>query len=154
MGVRVGIDVGESIVVQYGWSTNSYTVVGENSRNEIDNRYDENAKSYIGNKEVMITTNDSNDIKSNLIIRKPHLDILGYTTSIAAKMTGFTAANQIIIGQSVYDILDSVNKNKFKKVYISKDDWNFVNPSTGNVLMALCNRRPLGITNISHIDTS
>jgi adenylate cyclase len=154
MGVRVGIDVGENIVVQYGWSTNSYTVVGENSRNEIDNRYDENAKSYIGNKEVMITTNDSNDIKSNLINRKPHLDILGYTTSIAAKMTGFTAANQIIIGQSVYDILDSVNKNKFKKVYISKDDWNFVNPSTGNVLMALCNRRPLGITNISHIDTS
>jgi hypothetical protein len=48
-------------------------------------------------------------------------------------MTGFTAPNQITIGQSVYEILDSVNKNKFKKVNISKDDWNYANPSTGNV---------------------
>jgi adenylate cyclase len=135
MGVRVGIDVGENVVVQYGWSTSSYTVVEEDSSNEIENCYDGNAKYYIcSNKEkVTMTINDSNDIKPNRIIRKPHLDILGYTTSIAAKMTGFTASNQIIIGQSVYDILDSINKNKFKRVNISEDDWNFVNPSTGSV---------------------
>jgi adenylate cyclase len=134
IGVRVGIDVGENVVVQYGWDTNSYTVIEENPNNEINNRNDENAKYYIDNKkEMMITTNDSNDIKTNRIIRKPHLDILGYTTSVAAKMTGFTGPNQIIIGQSVYETLDSVNKNKFKEINVSKDDWNYVNPSTGNV---------------------
>jgi adenylate cyclase len=134
MGVRVGIDVGENVVVQYGWSTNSYTVIEENPSNKINNRNDEDAKYYIDNKEeVMITTNDSNDIKTNRIVRKPHLDILGYTTSVAAKMTGFTSSNQIIIGQSVYAILDSINKNKFKKINISKDDWDYVNSSTGNV---------------------
>jgi adenylate cyclase len=81
----------------------------------------------------MAIANNSGSIKTNHIIRKPHLDILGYTTSIAAKRTGFTAPNQITIGQSVYESLDSVNRNKFKKVNISKDDWNYVNPSTGNV---------------------
>jgi adenylate cyclase len=30
MGVRVGIDVGENVVVQYGWSTNSYSLIEEN----------------------------------------------------------------------------------------------------------------------------
>jgi class 3 adenylate cyclase len=29
MGVRVVIDVGENMVVQYGWSTNSYMVIEE-----------------------------------------------------------------------------------------------------------------------------
>jgi adenylate cyclase len=135
MGVRVGIDVGENVVVQYGWSTNSYTVLEENPSTEINNHYDEKAKYRIDNKEgmMMVTKDDSIDIKTNRIVRKPHLDILGYTTSIAAKMTGFTSPNRIVIGESVYEILDSVNKNKLKKVDISKDDWNYVNPSTGNI---------------------
>jgi adenylate cyclase len=76
---------------------------------------------------------NSDSIKTNNIIRKPHLDVLGYTTSIAAKMTGFAAPNQIMIGQSVYECLDLVNKSKFKRVNISKDDWDYVNPSTGKV---------------------
>ena len=29
--------------------------------------------------------------------------------------------------------LDPVNKSKFKKVNISKDDWDYINPSTGKV---------------------
>ena len=67
------------------------------------------------------------------MVKKPHLDVLGYTTSITAKMTGFATPNQIMIGQSVYETLDSVNKSKFKKVDISKDDWDYINPSTGKV---------------------
>jgi adenylate cyclase len=134
MGVRVGIDVGENVVVQYGWSANSYAIVEENPRDETNNHNDENAKYYINNnEETKTTTDDSNDIKTSRIVRKPHLDILGYTISISTKMTGFTTPNQITIGQSVYEILDSVNKNKFKKVNIGKDDWNYVNPPTGNV---------------------
>jgi adenylate cyclase len=139
MGVRIGIDIGENVVVQYGWGTNSYTVIEDNASNQINNRSDEKAKYYIENNEKVIpmtttaTIDSSDDIKTSRIIRKPHLDVLGYTTSIAAKMTGFTAPNQITIGQSVYKILDSVNKNEFKKLNISKDDWNYVSPSTGNI---------------------
>jgi adenylate cyclase len=134
MGVRVGIDIGENVVVQYGWSTNSYTVIKEIPSNQTNNHNYEDARYYINNKEETKTTTDgSNDIKTSHIVRKPHLDILGYTISISTKMTGFTAPNQVTIGQSVYENLDSVNKNKFKKVNISKDDWNYVNPSTGNV---------------------
>jgi class 3 adenylate cyclase len=39
------------------------------------------------------------------IVKKPHLDVLGYTNSITAKMTAFAKPDQIIIGQSVYDVL-------------------------------------------------
>ena len=67
------------------------------------------------------------------MVKKPNLDVLGYTTSITAKMTGFATPNQIMIGQSVYETLDSVNKSKFEKVNISKDDWDYINSSTGKV---------------------
>jgi adenylate cyclase len=71
MGVRIGIDVGENIVVQYGWSNRTYTTMKSKQK----------------------------------IFKKPHLDVLGYTNSIAAKMTAFAKPDQIIIGQSVYDVL-------------------------------------------------
>jgi class 3 adenylate cyclase len=135
MGVRVGIDIGENVIVQYGWSTNSYTLIEDNHHsNETNGRNCGDAKYYNDTKEVVRSTSDNTDsIKTNHIIRKPHLDILGYTTSITAKMTGFATPNQIMIGQSVYEILDPVNKSKFNKVNISKDDWDYINPSTGKV---------------------
>ena len=132
MGVRLGIDVGENVVVQYGWSTNSYSLIEENHDNGSHN--DKDAQYYIDNKEVVRSiTDNSVTIKTNRMVKKPHLDVLGYTTSITAKMTGFATPNQIMIGQSVYETLDSVNKNKFEKVNISKDDWDYINPSTGKV---------------------
>jgi adenylate cyclase len=135
MGVRVGVDVGENVVVQYGWSTNSYTLIEDNHHsNETNGRNCGDAQYYIDNKEVVRSTSDNSDcIKTDRVVRKPHLDVLGYTTSIAAKMTGFTIPNQIMIGQSVYEILDPVNKSKFDKVNISRVDWDYINPSTGKV---------------------
>jgi adenylate cyclase len=134
MGVRVGIEVGENVVVQYGWSTNSYSLIEENHDNEIDSHNDKDAQYYIDNKEVVRSiTDNSVTTKTNRMVRKPHLDVLGYTTSIAAKMTGFATPDQIMIGQSVYETLDPVNKSKFKKVNISEDDWDYINPSTGKV---------------------
>ena len=38
-------------------------------------------------------------------VKKSHFDILGYTISIAAKMTTFAKDNQIVIGQVVYDMI-------------------------------------------------
>jgi class 3 adenylate cyclase len=33
MGVRIGIDVGENIVVQYGWSNRTYTTMKSKQKN-------------------------------------------------------------------------------------------------------------------------
>ena len=77
MGVRLGIDVGENVVVQYGWSTNSYSLMGENHDNETDSHNDKDTQYYIDNKEVgRSITDNSVTIKTNRMIRKPHLDVL------------------------------------------------------------------------------
>src|SRR5215216_6574503 len=99
MGVRVGIDVGKNIVVQYGWDNRTYTTKKNKQK----------------------------------IFKKPHLDILGYTNSIAAKMTAFAKPNQIIIGQLVYDILDDVQKFTFKVLPLNSDAWSYLSNITGEV---------------------
>ena len=43
-------------------------------------------------------------------LKKPHLDILGYTISIASKITSIAKPDQIVIGQLVYDVLETKQK--------------------------------------------
>ena len=93
LNVRIGIDVGENAVVQYGWDTHM-----------------QNGK---------------------VILKKPHLDILGYTIGIAAKMTALAKPGQIIIGQLVYDALEDKQKSTFGLLSISSDIWNYVSSYTG-----------------------
>jgi class 3 adenylate cyclase len=97
MGVRVGIDLGENVVVQYGWETR------------------------------LAATQDKREIK------KSHFDILGYTISIAAKMTTFAQSNQIVIGQFVYDMLDDSQRSTFKILSIGSEVWNYVSSNTGEI---------------------
>lgn len=100
MGVRVGIDVGENVVVQYGGGSSSRFSAGQDKRE---------------------------------VLKKPHFDVLGYTISIAAKMTTFAKDNQIVIGQFVYDMLDDSQKSSFKVLRTEPDVWNYVNNSTGDI---------------------
>jgi class 3 adenylate cyclase len=97
IGVRVGVDIGENIVVQYDLDTRTPT------------------------------------IKDKQIIKKTHLDILGYSISIATKMTTFAKPNQIIIGQFVYEVLDDVQKSTFKALPVSSDVWSYVTNNTGDI---------------------
>ena len=97
MSVRIGIDVGENAVVQYGWTTDIY---------KLDNQ-----------KQVLKKT--------------PRLDILGYTISIAAKMSALAKPNRIVIGQSVYEILDDKQKSAFEALPIRSDVWSYVSSNTG-----------------------
>ena len=53
------------------------------------------------------------------IVKKQHLDILGYTISIAAKMKALARPNKIIVGQLAYDILDNKQKSTFNILLIS-----------------------------------
>jgi adenylate cyclase len=105
ISVRVGIDVGENVIVQFGWDSLNYTA---NSKEDKNN----------GNQ---------------ILIKKPHLDILGYTISIATKMTALARPDQIVIGQSVYNSLDNSQKSNFKVLPVSPEVWNYVSENTGNI---------------------
>jgi adenylate cyclase len=95
LNVRIGIDLGENAVVQYGWETQT--------------------------------------IDGKVVSKKPQLDILGYTMSIATKMTALAKPDQIIIGQLVYDVLDDKQKSTFKLLPISPLIWNYSSSNTGNI---------------------
>jgi adenylate cyclase len=56
---------------------------------------------------------------------------LGYTISIAARMTTFAKSNQIVIGQFVYDMLDDSQRSTFKILSIVSEVWNYVSSNTG-----------------------
>ncbi len=95
LNVRVGIDVGDNVVVQYGWDT---------------------------------TTLDD-----GRVMRKPHLDILGYTISITAKMTSLAAPNQVVVGEFVYEALADEQKGLFKPLVVSTEVWEYMSDYTGKV---------------------
>lgn len=93
--VRVGIDVGDNVVVQYGWDTHT--------------------------------------LEDGVQIKRPHLDILGYTINVTAKMTSLANPDQIVIGQFVYEALDAEQKKKFAPVKVSPQVWDYVSDHTGKI---------------------
>ncbi len=113
--IRVGIDVGESAVIQYGLGTNNYANTEEKEGNE--NNPDQDAKKH----------------DNITVTREPYLDILGYTINTASKMTGFARPNQIVIGEAVYNRLDNNTKQNFEWIDIDSESWSFIDNSTGNV---------------------
>ncbi len=98
LSVHVGIDVGEVIVVQYGWNVQSSG----------------------------LNNTDSGTMKN------PHYDILGYTISMAAKITGIAEPDQIVIGQYVYDALDKEKRDAFKQL-LTPEAWSYVSSKTGKL---------------------
>jgi len=95
LNVRVGIDVGDNVVVQYGWDTTT--------------------------------------LEDGRVIRKPHLDILGYTISVTAKMTSFAMPGQVVVGEFVYEALADEQKGLFKPLVVSTEVWEYMSDYTGKV---------------------
>ena len=96
--VRIGVDVGENVVVQYGWESNLVEYKTE-----------------------------------KIITKKPIIDILGYTISIAVKMTSLAEPDQIVIGQLVYDSIDKKQKQKFNELPIHTEVWNYISSTSGRI---------------------
>jgi class 3 adenylate cyclase len=92
--VRVGIDIGEIAIVQYGWDTDEH---------------------------------------KEMTLKKPHLDLIGYTISIAVKMTSMVDPDHIIIGQKLFDKLNSKQKNNFKQLPANPDIWSYMHKTTGGI---------------------
>ena len=95
MGVRVGIDVGEIALIQYGW--------------------------------------DLHILDEKQIVKEPHHDILGYTVNVAVKMTGLANPNGLVVGQSVYHILDEKQKSTFEILNINSDAWSYMDEKSGTI---------------------
>jgi class 3 adenylate cyclase len=63
--------------------------------------------------------------------------MIGYTISIATKMTAFAKPDQIVIGQLVYQILEDKQKSMFSFLPISPQIWNYLSDNTGGKIYRL-----------------
>jgi adenylate cyclase len=110
MNVRIGIDTGENAIIQSGWDIHP----------DITN--------------VEEIGNNNNISKERLLIKKPVYDVLGYSTSIAVKMTALANPDHMIIGQLVYDVLDDNQKSLFRQLTMSPEIWSYDNTNTGGAI--------------------
>jgi adenylate cyclase len=107
MNMRIGIDIGENAIVQSGWDIHPNTI-------------------------GMRDDSDDNITKKELFsIKKPVYDILGYSISIAVKMTTLANPNHMVIGQFVYDVLDDSQKSLFQQLDFSPTIWSYASNNTG-----------------------
>lgn len=116
IGVRIGIDFGENVIVKY------YPHV-----DKIDNLSVYDYK----------TIQNNSDLISG---KKPVYDILGYTISIASKMTTYARVNHIIVGQLIYDVLSKEEQEYFTVVDINPENWNYISDETGSIYKLYLNR--------------
>lgn len=73
------------------------------------------------------------DEYKEITLKKPHLDLIGYTISIAVKMTTLAKPDHIVIGQKLFDKLDIKEKKTFKKLPANPDIWNYIQKTTGGI---------------------
>jgi len=67
------------------------------------------------------------------ILKTPHLDLIGYTISVAVKMTSVAEADHIVIGQKLYDQLDINYKDSFSQLKTNTEIWNYSNHTDGEL---------------------
>jgi adenylate cyclase len=121
LGIRIGIDVGENAIVRYGLRPDIRTSTEKLADTNVVKSKKDNSNQDMSKEE-----------NSVVILKKPYLDILGYTINIASKMTNYVKPNQIIIGEAVYRNLNAQTKRKFKNLDIGNTEWNYIDNSTGN----------------------
>lgn len=84
------------------------------------------------------------------ILEKAHIDIIGSTISVASKIASIASPNEVLVGESIYEILSSLgydnnNNNKrdknsfsfcsnhFLKVNLDLLKWKYISHVTGSV---------------------
>jgi len=65
--------------------------------------------------------------------RKSHVDILGPSMNMAAKIQNMAEPNQLLIGGDVYDKLHPETQKSFKKKTFSKTKWKYHHRVTGKL---------------------
>lgn len=74
------------------------------------------------------------------ILKTPHLDLIGYTISVAVKMTSVAEADHIVIGQKLYDQLDINYKDFFRQLKSNTEIWNYSNHTDGELYNIFTNK--------------
>jgi class 3 adenylate cyclase len=63
-------------------------------------------------------------------IERSHIDIVGSSISVAAKMIAFARTWQIVVGQSVYEKM--ANKDDFEEIKVDPARWTYVDEKSGS----------------------
>jgi adenylate cyclase len=71
------------------------------------------------------------ELDEKKIAKRIHLDMIGYTISIAVKMTSVANTNHIVIGQSLYEKISKKQKDIFREQPAEQDIWKYIERSTG-----------------------
>ncbi|MFQ5969383.1 MAG: adenylate/guanylate cyclase domain-containing protein [Nitrososphaerales archaeon] len=64
---------------------------------------------------------------------KSHVDILGYTISIASKITGLAQPNQVVVSGTVYNGTHPSLRKKFSALKLDRNVWNYIDENTGEI---------------------
>jgi class 3 adenylate cyclase len=73
------------------------------------------------------------DEYNNIVLKRPHLDLIGYTISIAVKMTSLAKPDHIVIGQDLFSMLEGKLEGAFKQLSITPDLWSYSTETTGKI---------------------
>lgn len=65
--------------------------------------------------------------------QKSHVDILGYSISIASKITALAQPNQVVISQAVYNGVHPSLRKKFSQLQLDPNIWNYTDENTGEI---------------------
>ncbi len=71
------------------------------------------------------------ELNHKIAYKKPHIDMVGYSISIAVKMTYLAKPDHIVIGKMFYDKLEETQKEFFKQLPTDQNIWNYLGESTG-----------------------
>ena len=64
---------------------------------------------------------------------KSHVDILGYSISMASKITAMAQPNQVVLSQTVYNGMHPSLRKKFSQMQLDPQVWNYTDESTGEI---------------------
>jgi adenylate cyclase len=65
-------------------------------------------------------------------LEKAHIDIIGSSISLASKIVSIAKPNQILVGESIYNILrssESIRNNKFIEINLDPTKWKYLSHS-------------------------
>ena len=77
---------------------------------------------------------------NNVTLKTPHLDLIGYTISVAVKMTSLAEPDRLVIGQKLYDCLNEDLKGSFKKLEPSTEIWSYSNDTNDGLYTIFTNK--------------
>lgn len=87
------------------------------------------------------------DFGKNIVVRygadakNSHVDLMGPTMNIAAKIQNMAKPNQILVGSDVYQKLHPKTQKEFSPIVWKKDEWKYHSRTTGELYKVFEHKR-------------